>query len=275
VFFIVGAAGVVLALVLYAWLPESIRYLTLAEPASPRVRRMIERAVPDLALAPDATFHLEQQQRLAKFNIGVLFRGALRIATPLLWCAYFVEALTFFTILSWSVVLLENGGVSPVMASLAFAYGGIGSIVMHLILARLVDKFGATIIAIAALIAIVALVCLGAFSLSPSLMVATMVLVIAVAGGTHDSLNGIVGAFYPTAIRGNGVGYASGIGRLAAIPGPVVGGYLLAAALPLSTVMDIIAIPYVLLVIFCFMLAGRRPDDSDDVAIGAPVAHGT
>jgi AAHS family 4-hydroxybenzoate transporter-like MFS transporter len=197
----------------------------------------------------------------------------LRVATPLLWCAYFAEALTFFTILSWSVVLLQNAGVSPTMAALAFAYGGIGSILAHLILARLVDKFGATIIALAALFAIAALLCLGYLELSTTMMVAVMVLVIALAGGTHDSLNGIVGQFYPTAIRGNGVGYASGLGRLGAIPGPVIGGFLLSAALPFSTVMNIIAFPYVLLVIVCFMLSRRRPRESDEPVIGAPATH--
>ena len=107
------------------------------------------------------------------------------------------------------------------------------------------------------------------------MMVAFMVLVISFAGGTHDSLNGIVGAFYPTAIRGNGVDYASGMGRLGAIPGRIVGGYLLAAALPFSTLMNIIALPYVLLVLICFMLARRRPDNSDDVVIGTVVPHGS
>src|SRR6185312_17541836 len=98
VFIIVGALGVVLSLLLYAVLPESIRYLTLTAPTSPRLRRMVERAAPGLTLAPDARFHLEQQQKVAKFNIAILFRGKLSVATP--WCAYFVEALTFFTILS-------------------------------------------------------------------------------------------------------------------------------------------------------------------------------
>jgi AAHS family 4-hydroxybenzoate transporter-like MFS transporter len=267
VFIIVGALGLVLSLLLYAALPESIRYLTLTEPASPRLRRMIARAAPALALAPDAAFHLEQQRKVAKFNIAILFRGALRTATPLLWCAYFFEALTFFTILSWSVVLLQNNGVSPTMASLAFAYGGIGSIFAHLILARLVDKFGAAVIALAALVALAALFCLGALDLSATMMVAMMISVITVAAGTHDSLNGIVGQFYPTAIRGNGVGYASGLGRLGAIPGPVIGGFLLSAGLPFSTVMNIIAFPYVLLVIVCFMLSRRRPSKSDEPAI--------
>jgi MFS transporter, AAHS family, 4-hydroxybenzoate transporter len=272
VFIIVGALGVVLSLLLYAALPESIRYLTLTEPASPRLRRMVARAARGLALAPEASFHLEQQRKVEKFNIAILFSGALRKATPLLWCAYFVEALTFFTILSWSVVLLQNHGVSPTMASLAFAYGGIGSIVAHLILARLVDKYGATIIALAALLAIAALFCLGSLDLSATMLIATMILVISLAGGTHDSLNGIVGQFYPTAIRGNGVGYASGFGRLGAIPGPVVGGFLLSAGLSFGAVMDIIAVPYGLLVILCFMLSRRRPSENDEPVIAAPAA---
>ena len=274
VFIIVGALGVVLSLLLYAALPESIRYLTLAEPRSARLRRMIERAAPGHGFAPDATFHLEQQQKIAKFNVALLFRGGLlRVATPLLWCAYFVEALTFFTILSWSVVLLENAGASPAMASLAFAYGGIGSILAHLILARLVDRFGSAVIAVAALIAIAAMIGLGSLGLSTAMLVWTMVLVITVAAGTHDSLNGIVGAFYPTAIRGNGVGYASGLGRLGAIPGPVIGGFLLSAGLPFGTVMNIIALPYLILVIVCFMLARRRPSDSDEAVLDTPATQ--
>jgi hypothetical protein len=53
----------------------------------------------------------------------------------------------------------------------------------------------------------------------------------------------------------------------------VIGGFLLAAGLPFSTVMDIIALPYVLLVILCFMLSHRRPSASDEPVIGAPAAH--
>jgi AAHS family 4-hydroxybenzoate transporter-like MFS transporter len=261
---------VVLSLLLYAALPESIRYLTLADPASARLRQMIARAVPSLSLGPDTSFRLEQQKRVTKFNVGILFRGALRVATPLLWLAYLAEALTFFTILSWSVVLLENAGVSPAMASLAFAYGGLGSILAHLVLARLVDKYGAGVIAIAAILSIVALFCLGSLGLSAGVLVAAMIIVITISAGTHDSLNGIVGAFYPTAIRGNGIGYASGVGRLGAIPGPVIGGYLLSAGLSFSTVIDIIALPYVLLVIACLMLSRRRPGDSDDIATNSP-----
>jgi hypothetical protein len=37
--------------------------------------------------------------------------------------------------------------------------------------------------------------------------------------------------------------------------------------LPFGTVMNIIAFPYVLLVIFCFMLSRRRLDESDEPVI--------
>src|SRR5258706_16314652 len=47
---------------------------------------------------------------------------------------------------------------------------------------------------------------------------------IACASATHQSLIGIVGGFYPTVIRGNGVGYATGMGRFGAILGPVIAG---------------------------------------------------
>jgi AAHS family benzoate transporter-like MFS transporter len=53
-----------------------------------------------------------------------------------------------------------------------------------------------------------------------------------------------VGLFYPTVIRGNGVGFATGMGRVAAIVGPVIAGYLLSMNLPLPYVLGFIAAPY-------------------------------
>jgi hypothetical protein len=41
----------------------------------------------------------------------------------------------------------------------------------------------------------------------------------------------------------------------------------LSAALPFGTVMNIIAFPYVLLLIVCFMLSRRRPSEDDQPVI--------
>jgi hypothetical protein len=55
-------------------------------------------------------------------------------------------------------------------------------------------------------------------------------------------------------VRGNGVGYASGMGRAAAIIGPFIASYLLAAKLPLQTVLGCIAGPYLVVAAVCLAL---------------------
>jgi MFS family permease len=58
--------------------------------------------------------------------------------------------------------------------------------------------------------------------------------------------------FYPTAIRGNGVGLASGAGRIAAIVGPVIAG-ILASQLSLGGMGIVMAIPYVATALLCLV----------------------
>jgi AAHS family 4-hydroxybenzoate transporter-like MFS transporter len=45
--------------------------------------------------------------------------------------------------------------------------------------------------------------------------------------GGQIAANALTAAFYPTAVRATGVGWALGIGRIGSIVGPLVGGILL------------------------------------------------
>jgi MFS family permease len=90
--------------------------------------------------------------------------------------------------------------------------------------------------------------------LSATAITVVAILAMAFSSATHQSLNGIVGGFYPTIVRGNGVGYASGMGRAAAIVGPLIAGYLLAAKLPLQAVLACIAAPYLVVAGVCLAL---------------------
>jgi MFS family permease len=74
---------------------------------------------------------------------------------------------------------------------------------------------------------------------------------------THNSLLGIVGGFYPTIVRGNGVGFATSMGRVAAVFGPGIAGYLL-ARLPLQYVLICIAAPDLIVAAICAVLARYR-----------------
>ena len=124
-----------------------------------------------------------------------------------------------------------------------------------------------------AFLAVSLIVYLGTSGLSPASITATAIAALAFASATHQSLNGIVGGFYPTVIRGNGVGYATGMGRIAAIVGPVIVGYLMAAKVPLNFVLMFIAAPDLLVGAACVALdrLRRSPSAAADFAPSLPV----
>lgn len=254
VFVTAGAVGLLLCLLLVFILPESIRYLALTEPDCPRLRTYMQRLAPNLVITPSTLFYLYRPERQEKFSWRQLFADNRRAATLLLWLAFFAESLTFMTFISWLAVILEGKGLAPQQAALAFSYAAVGGICSLLILSRIVDRFGPMATVVTALCSIVLVVALGIAGLSVAAIIAIAVVAMAFLTGTHNSLNATVGVFYPTAIRSKGVGYATGMGRVALIAGPVIAGYLMSAHLPLQQLLYLIAAPYLVVAGVCLAL---------------------
>jgi AAHS family 4-hydroxybenzoate transporter-like MFS transporter len=254
VFFAAGAAGLALLVILLLFLPESVQFLALNQPQSPALARQMKYFAPDLVITPETRFVVHRAEKPKGFAVTELFAPANRTATALLWAAYFFEGLTYITIASWLAVVLETAGLSPVQASLTFSYAASGGIVVSFLLMRPLDKFGPSASVVTALIAIASLVLLGMPDNPQWLIVVAAIGVHSFCSATHSSLNGTVGLFYPTGIRSNGVGWASGLGRIASIIGPIYLGYLLSWKLPLQDVLYIVAAPYLLLVLACLGL---------------------
>jgi AAHS family 4-hydroxybenzoate transporter-like MFS transporter len=252
VFEVAGAVGLILSVVLVFSLPESIPYLAAKRPDDPRLPLLVARVAPETD--PNARLILRRPKSETRFTLKLLFDGYRRLATPLLWLGFFSESLTYMTLAAWFSVLLEQAGLVPTQASLVFSYAYLGAMAAIVILARLIDRFGPRAAVISAAVAAASLVYLGTPGLSPAVIAIIAIIALAFFSATHQSLNGIVGGFYPTIVRGNGVGYASGMGRAAAIIGPLIAGSLLAAKLPLQTVLAAIAAPYLVVVIVCLAL---------------------
>jgi MFS family permease len=235
------------------------------------LRKLVARAAPELILAPDQRIVIKRTANEAKFSLTLLFGSYRRFATPLLWLAFFAESLTFMTLSAWLAVLLEKAGLTPQQAALTFSYGSFGAVVATIITGRLIDKLGPRAAVFSATLAVSAIVYLGSNGLSSFVIQIVAVLSLACASATHQSINGIVGGFYPTVIRGNGVGYATGMGRIAAIIGPVIAGNLLAANLPVQQVLLFIAAPDLVVAAACVGLdvLRRSPSAVADFAIGA------
>ncbi|MEG0112175.1 MAG: MFS transporter, partial [Comamonas sp.] len=100
-------------------------------------------------------------------------------------------------------------------------------------------------------------------------------LLIAIAGattiGTQILLYANTAQFYPQAIRSTGLGWASGVGRTGAIVGPLLGGWLMAAALPLHMNFLVFAVPGLVaaLAIGFFILYYRGKQEAPSVSVAA------
>jgi AAHS family 4-hydroxybenzoate transporter-like MFS transporter len=255
VFVVASLVGLVLCAFLLFALPESISYLTVTQPGAPQLKRLMSRIAPEQDFAA-ARFVVNRPAAEQRFSLRLLFTGSRRIATPLLWLGFFSEFLTYMTLASVLSLILEDAGLQPTQASLTFSYAYVGAMIAILALARPVDFFGPKAAVVSASIAMAALVYLGTPGLSPLVITGVAIVALALSSATHQSLNGIVGGFYPTIIRGNGVGYASGCGRVAAIIGPAIAGLLYPASLSLQQFLYCLAAPY--LVLACVLLALER-----------------
>ena len=245
VFFLPGATGLVLAALLWFALPESLRYLTLKTPTSRALREKMRELAPELAIGPDTRFVLPPQPKTAGLGLAPLFRGPQRVASPLLWAGYLVQATTFAAFTNWFAVLLESLNLTPREAALTFSYGALAGAPTHILTAWLFDRIGPYAVVGALLTASVCMVILGLPEISPLTIMIAGILCYACCQACQGSFNGMVGVFYPTNIRGKGIGYASGMGRIGMIIGPMATGFLLSGKVSLQTTLYLAAAPYV------------------------------
>jgi MFS transporter, AAHS family, 4-hydroxybenzoate transporter len=274
VFLTAGLAGTVYAAILALWLPESIRFQALAYPGSPKLGARVARLMPHEPIPPDARFVLARQASVP-FSVRMLFQGRLRLATSMLWVAFFAEALTFITFLGWQTVLYESAGLSPVQASLTFSYGAMASTVVQFAMAFLLDRFSMKAAVVIGIVTFAGFVLFGTPGLPAAAIMTVAIVTFSANAATHNSLNGLVGAYYPTNIRSNAIGFATGMGRIAGVIGPVIAGYLLSARLPLQELAIIIASPYLIVIAACAVLGYRYKTNLAGDGIGdAPTPAG-
>lgn len=119
-----------------------------------------------------------------------------------------------------------------VMATVALNAGGIvGSIA----LARLIDRFGPYLVIGPAYVIGTAFVALIGFLPGPlGLALVNVFLAGFFSIGAQLSAVSLAAVFYPTSVRATGIGWSMGIGRGGAIAGPVIGGFLIGAGVPVS-----------------------------------------
>jgi len=253
--FIVGGVGpILISILLWLGLPESVRFLMEKRPGDVRIAAILKRLAPDVD--PQSVV-LAKRSGVERQSVLALLAPFYRARTLLLWLGLVLNLFSLFFLISWLPTLLSSSGWTPTAASRGGVMLQIGGIISGLIMARYVDR-GKTVPAMVTAYLVTA-ASLGLFLLLPSTSNAWWLLLLTIGAGTSGTqfaFNALSAAFYPPLIRSTGVGWAVGVGRVGAVMGPQFGGFVLAAKLATPQVLGLLVIP-VLLCAVCVLFLPR------------------
>lgn len=252
IMFLIAGIPLLMLPIIWKFLPESLAFL-IKSGKEKQAKQIINKLLP--------TRDIHQNTQLV-FNenihheapVKALFKDGRAFSTFMFWIAFFMCLLMVYALGSWLPKLMLQAGYS-LGASMLFLFAlNIGGMVGAIGGGALADRFHLKpVITSMFVIGAAALILLG-FN-SPQIVLYSL---IALAGaatiGSQILLYTFVAQFYPTTVRSTGMGWASGIGRIGAIIGPVLTGALLTFELPHQMNFLAIAIPGVIAAFAIFLV---------------------
>lgn len=269
-FYIAGIPLLALPLI-WRYLPESLMYLTQHQKTA-QVRAIVAQIAPD-QLKAQTEFVLEDVAQGDEAPVRALFQQGRRFSTFMFWIAFFMCLLMVYALGSWLPKLMLQAGYS-LGASMLFLFAlNIGGMLGAIGGGMLADRFNIKkVLTFMFICGAVALILLG-FN-SPQFVLYSL---IAVAGaatiGSQIMLYTFVAQYYPSSVRSTGMGWASGIGRIGAIVGPVLTGALLTMELSHQMNFIAIAIPGVVAALAVFLVQMKTSVGGEVVASVSVLQH--
>lgn len=254
--FITGGLLPILLIPALFFLPESLNFLATSPRAAAKDRlvRLLERLRPGLQFAAVTAAQIPSDGK----GVRALFSHGRGLVTCLLWVIFFMSLLDIYMLVSWVPTALRVTGAAPTAAITAGILMQVGAIAASLPIGWSLDRLGiAATLAPAYLLAAACIAAVGGFS-------SHTVLALGLAFGAGFGLiggqagvNAVATVSYPTHLRSTGAGWALGIGRVGSIIGPIAGGALLNAHVPVSNIFYLSALPALLATVAIIGLAVR------------------
>ena len=239
-----GVVPLVLAMVLVAVLPESIRYMVVRQYPAEQVRKVLAR-VTGASVDDARTFTISEAAPAAASAIGTVLAPRYRLGSAMLWVTYFMGLVIFYLLTSWMPTLMKDAGFTLQRASFLTALfplgGGIGTIAAGWFM----DRFNPNkVIAITYALTGVLIYAVGQGAGGEQLVLGVLIFLAGTAmNGAQSSMPSLAAGFYPTQGRATGVAWMLGIGRFGGITGALLGAELLRLHLGFDMIFTLLAIP--------------------------------
>jgi AAHS family 4-hydroxybenzoate transporter-like MFS transporter len=243
VFVVGGILPLMLAVVVAAKLPESLRHLVLKKYPPKTITAVLLRINQSSVFTEGTTFVVHEEQATG-ITVKHLFREGRALATIMIWIIFFCSLLDIFFLSSWLPTVLHDAGLSISASVVETALFQGGGVVSGVTLGLVIDRVGFWKVLIPIYIgAGFAIGSIGFAGTSLGLIMIASFLSGACVIGGNASLIGLAAVLYPTYIRATGVGWALGIGRFGSIAGPILGGILLKAGWDRTSLFIVAAVP--------------------------------
>lgn len=260
VFIAGGLLPILLLPAILALVPESLRFLIATGREPQTVRRILGRISPQLAGVD------WQRQRPGSGSgehqpVRGLFREGRAHWTVLLWLLTFTTLLLAYFLVSWTPLLLAEAGVPHDRAIMGVVLLNLGGIIGGVTLGRISDRIGAfAVLVLAYGIGAAAVAAVGLMiSSAPATILALIFVVGLSVFGAQMNITALAANHYPPSLRGTGVGWNMGIGRLGSFVGPTLAGGLVALGLVGGQLFLCAAIPALLAGLVVAVMSFRVP----------------
>lgn len=267
-----GVAPLVMIPVLWALLPESVRYLALRPERAGALQEIVAKIAGDDRWRDHAIVAGDVPVK-QKSPVSQLFSEGFAKRTLLIWVAYFCSLFVFYLLSSWLPTIMKDAGYSIPTAARIGAMVPLGATIGAVVIARLMDRFNpCAVLSVSYLAAGIALACLGHIIHSAYWLGFVAFWVGFGVVGAQTGMNAFVAGLYPTTARATGIAWALAVGRVGSIIGSMIGGAMMIALGNPVSLFQVIAIPTALAAIALFVV-NAMPRDRQPFAPVVVDAH--
>jgi MFS transporter, AAHS family, 4-hydroxybenzoate transporter len=223
-FMMAGVISLLMLLLVYFFVTDSLDFLIRKQPANALVK--VNGLLKKMHFEP-FTFLPIKPDRLQKVSPLSLFNSEYRDSTIKSWIAVFFGFLTLYTLMSWVPNIAKETGLPLNIAIYVGVALNAGAAIGSASVGALGSKFGLRQTIFTFMICAFAVMMLyGNVSWSSAMLFMLIFMIGVFVQGGFNGLWPTLSRIYPSDIRTTGVGYAFGLGRLGAITGPALFGFL-------------------------------------------------
>ncbi len=273
VFYFGGVLPLLMAVLMYFFVPESMQFLVLQGRKLDSVAACLRKIDPSVQIDRDTRYHVPEAKQSGA-PVAELFREGRTKVTLLLWVVNFMNLLNLYFLSNWLPTITSSAGLSTSTAVLVGTALQVGGVVGTLLMGPVIDRIGFFKVLVPSFIlAALTIAMIG----QPGVALPVLFLVVTVTGfciiGGQPAVNALAATYYPTTLRSTGVGWSLGIGRVGSIVGPVLAGELIRRNWANSDIFFAMAVPTIISALMLLLIAADNRRAHVNLASEDSIGH--